>query len=274
MSRPERRTLITRVATVSVVLPLFLAALFYLPNVYWMVALLVPLALAAHEWSGLARLEGRWKWGFIALVVLPLLSVAALPSITRGSNALIVSAASLGFWLFAVPAWLALKATVRSRPALAAAGWLVLVPTWYALAIMQANPLQLLLLLGVIWISDSAAYFSGSAFGKRRLAPAISPGKTWEGVAGAVGAVTVYYAVIWFIVPPVDSALRGASGLAVTLVMVTLGIEGDLFESWMKRQAGVKDSGSVLPGHGGVLDRIDSLTAAMPAAALALALVR
>ena len=121
--------------------------------------------------------------------------------------------------------------------------------------------------MAAIWISDTAAYFTGRAFGKHKLAPGISPGKTWEGVAGALVAVFIY-ALLW-------NAFAGEKArilllAPLLLALAVLGIVGDLFESLMKRHAGVKDSGNVLPGHGGILDRIDALTSTLPAAALAL----
>jgi phosphatidate cytidylyltransferase len=148
------------------------------------------------------------------------------------------------------------------------AGWLVLVPMWVALVEMQANPPQLLFVMAVVWIADTAAYLVGRGIGRRRLAPTISPGKTWEGVAGAGVAVAVYYALAYSAGIPEGSFWRTAGGLFIVAVVAVTSVEGDLFESWMKRQAGVKDSGSSLPGHGGLLDRIDGLTASIPLAAL------
>jgi predicted CDP-diglyceride synthetase/phosphatidate cytidylyltransferase len=115
-------------------------------------------------------------------------------------------------------------------------------------------------------ISDTAAYFTGRAFGKRKLAYHISPGKTWEGVAGAVLAVVIY-GVVWVFVFA-DGAYM-VTLIPLLIILTVLGIMGDLFESLIKRQAGVKDSGNILPGHGGILDRIDALTAALPVAILA-----
>ena len=142
-----------------------------------------------------------------------------------------------------------------------------MLPAWLAIARLQLDPLQLLQLLGIVWLADTAAYLAGRSWGKRKLAPQISPGKTWEGVAGAVAAVAVYYVVL----SNFTSARSWASGWGGVLVfagVAAMSIVGDLFESWMKRRAGVKDSGALLPGHGGILDRIDGLTASMPLAAL------
>jgi phosphatidate cytidylyltransferase len=117
-----------------------------------------------------------------------------------------------------------------------------------------------------VWTADIAAYFAGHAFGRHKLAPLISPGKTWEGVIGALAAVALYWSVITWFVP--DFAGQLPAGLLWAAVLTAVSIQGDLFESWMKRLAGVKDSGSLLPGHGGLLDRIDALTSTLPLAAL------
>jgi phosphatidate cytidylyltransferase len=127
------------------------------------------------------------------------------------------------------------------------------------------------MVLGLVWVADTAAYLAGRAFGKRKLAPAISPGKTWEGVAGALVA-SVFYAIIWAQFDPGLAALvQGPAWLpylAGAVLLCAVSIVGDLFESAAKRRAGVKDSGRLLPGHGGVLDRIDSATATLPVALL------
>ncbi len=122
-------------------------------------------------------------------------------------------------------------------------------------------------MLGTAWVSDTAAYFIGRRFGKRKLAPSISPGKTWEGVAGALAAVGLY-ALAWASLGgPMNAA--PAWILPVLLGLAVAGMIGDLFESLIKRQAGVKDSGKLLPGHGGILDRIDAPLAMLPLAVLA-----
>jgi phosphatidate cytidylyltransferase len=134
----------------------------------------------------------------------------------------------------------------------------------------------LLGVLGTVWISDTAAYFVGRRFGKRKLAPSISPGKTWEGVAGALAAVGIY-ALAWASlggsdgIPawPADARVAPAWILPVLLGLAVVGMVGDLFESLIKRQAGVKDSGTLLPGHGGILDRFDAPVAMLPLAVLA-----
>ena len=173
------------------------------------------------------------------------------------------------FWLFIAVPWLVLGWSARSPLLLAATGWILLVPTWLALARLQPEPGRLLAVLGIIWIADTAAYFTGRTWGRHKLAPDISPGKTWEGVAGAVVAVAVYYVALGNVARD-WTGLQSAGGAALFAGVMLMSVVGDLFESWIKRQAGVKDSGTLLPGHGGVLDRIDSMTSSLPLAALLL----
>jgi phosphatidate cytidylyltransferase len=144
----------------------------------------------------------------------------------------------------------------------------LLLPLWLALVTLHDRAGLMLLLLAIPWISDTAAFACGHAWGRRKLAPVISPGKTWEGVCGAVAAVALYYGLLQWGGVELPPPLQGMTGLAVFLLLMILGVEGDLFESWIKRVAGVKDSGAWLPGHGGVLDRIDALMPVMPVAVL------
>ena len=127
---------------------------------------------------------------------------------------------------------------------------------------------RMLALMGIVWVADSAAYFAGHQWGKRKLAPSVSPGKTWEGVAGAALAVAVYHALVWNFGFGLHAPGLALAAAALVAILFPLSVIGDLFESWIKRQAGVKDSGTLLPGHGGVLDRIDALTSTLPLAAL------
>lgn len=152
-------------------------------------------------------------------------------------------------------------------------GWLALLPLWAALVkLKEFGPQYVFFAMGIIWLADTAAYFSGRAFGKRKLAPDISPGKTVEGALGAL-VVAALYAVIFVSLGHYFGTMS-FSGLPLMMggfaVIVVLSIVGDLFESWLKRQRGKKDAGNLFPGHGGILDRIDSLTSTMPIVALAL----
>jgi len=269
----------TRVITALVLLVLFLAALFWLSPRAWAAFAGLLVAPAAWEWSKLIKLRPVACGLYVVLVAAVCASLFALAQGNaaagqRGAQNAAYLAASL-FWLIVVPLWLWRSWLPRSRWLAALAGLVVLVPTWLALVeLRNLGPLLLLLLMSVVWISDTAAYFAGRRFGRRKLAPSISPGKTWEGVAGAVLAVSVY-AALWSYAwqPYFPQALKsmrfGAFGMLLFLWLLTaIGIYGDLFESALKRHAGVKDSGALLPGHGGVLDRIDALTAVLPLAAL------
>jgi phosphatidate cytidylyltransferase len=266
-----------RILTAIIVLCLFLAALFYLSAVFWMVLLLALTAAGAWEWSRLARLSLNSSIIYLLFTVFlagELLFVLGDRVLANPYTTVLepVYFASLTFWILYVPWFLKTKHRVGNPAALALMGWLVLLPTSLALYQLRAiDPLLLLGFMSAIWISDTAAYFSGRAWGRHKLAPSISPGKTWEGVAGALAAVLVY-ALIW----SNGSGSEARAGLLVPLLLLlaAMGIVGDLFESLMKRQAGVKDSGNILPGHGGILDRIDALTSTLPLAILSLLILQ
>jgi phosphatidate cytidylyltransferase len=258
---------LTRALTVLVALPIFAAALLLLPQWLWALFLLPGLFVASLEWAALAGYRKPARFAYAAFTSLSAIALYNLPS--AGTN-LDLWALSCAFWAAIVPVWLARLWTVRNALLLAVAGWIALVPMWLALVRLQAHPYALLMFMSVVWIADTAAYLAGRKWGRRKLAPSISPGKSWEGVLGAAVALCLYYAALWFLVPAGERLFPAATGLALFAVLLVLSIEGDLFESWMKRQAGVKDSGNLLPGHGGILDRIDGLTSTMPAAALAL----
>ncbi|HEU0289497.1 MAG TPA: phosphatidate cytidylyltransferase [Burkholderiales bacterium] len=267
--------LITRFATAIVLLAVWVSALLFLPNVWWTALLLPVLLVAGWEWGGLTGLARGGRWMFAGFVLASatfvwLLVARSEPAVGRltAPEVLIYGVGST-FWLFIALAWLARRWPMRSPLALGAVGWIVLVPAWLAIARLQENPGQLLAMLAIIWLADTAAYLSGRAWGKHRMAPSISPGKTWEGAAGAVAAVAVYYFIMSRAVPE-WGWWHGFGGAALFAGVTVMSVVGDLFESGVKRQAGVKDSGTLLPGHGGVLDRIDSMTAALPAAALLL----
>lgn len=146
---------------------------------------------------------------------------------------------------------------------------MVLLPAWLAIVQFRAlGVLTLLAVLSIAWVADIAAYFSGRAFGKHKLAPSVSPGKTWEGVAGAVVGVLI----LGFAVGPL-AGVNTVFWAAILVLLTAVSVLGDLFESLLKRLAGIKDSSQLLPGHGGILDRIDSLTAILPVSACFLLLL-
>lgn len=268
-----------RLATALVLLAACVASALILPNRWWAALLLVVLALAAWEWGALSGTGLRRRALFVTVIVISA-GVIGLAARVRpgdptwqGTVDTAVYGASTAFWLLIAVPWLAQHRKIRSRLALEGAGWMVLVPAWLAFTRMQSEPGQLLALLGIVWISDTAAYLSGRTWGRRLLAPRISPAKTWEGVAGACAAVAVYYVALLLLAPD-WRWVHGLGSVALFAGVTLMGIVGDLYESWMKRQAGVKDSGTLLPGHGGVLDRIDSMSSSMPFAALLLHLIR
>ncbi|HLS86461.1 MAG TPA: phosphatidate cytidylyltransferase [Burkholderiales bacterium] len=255
---PAAGALAVRVGTAAALLAGLLAALFLLPQAAFAVVVAAVLLLAGAEWARLCGLGQGVAWAYAGSVVL---AYAAWAYAGRVDLAFGLSAL---FWIAVVPAWLGRGVGARQTPWLSLAGFPVLVPA--GLAMIALRPGELLLVLGGVWIADTAAYFTGRAWGRRKLAPSISPGKTWEGAIGGVAGVLAYAAICGLLAGEVRWAiLVGAAAL-----LAVLSIYGDLFESALKRQAGRKDSGTLLPGHGGVLDRVDSATAALPLAALAL----
>ena len=262
-----------RILTVAVLLPLFLAALFALPNWLWGLLLILVLVLAAREWTRLAGYGDVGRWLFPALIALSALGILFGDAGLAGGQRFIYTAPgkflyglSVVFWLVIAPAWLYSQWRVTDRLLLGVVGWVVLVPFWHAMAWLQLTPVRMLVIMGVVWTADIAAYFAGRAFGRRKLAPQISPGKTWEGVAGALIAVVCYWMLVSILVA--EFAVHRVPGLGLAVLLLAVSVQGDLFESWLKRVAGLKDSGALLPGHGGVLDRVDALTSTLPLAAL------
>lgn len=251
-----------RILTALLLLAVFLPAVLWAPAWLWALLMAGVVGVAAFEWARMSHfppLPARAYAVLLAFVALalPYLTGAGWPAFQAG-----LIATAIGFWLLVAPLWLlgrwhAEKASVR-----AAVGVVLLVPTWAALLYLHARgPGVLLGVMAVVWIADTAAYFAGRGFGRHKLAPAISPGKTWEGVGGALAALALYAgALSLFAGMPLPGLLLMVSGLLYVSVL------GDLFESWIKRVSGLKDSGAILPGHGGVLDRIDALTSTLPIA--------
>jgi phosphatidate cytidylyltransferase len=263
-----------RVLTALVLVPLLLGCMFLLPNSVWALLMCVPAALAALEWSRLAGYRRSGSLLFTAAVIATclgfLLLGAFVPPLTAAAAraAVLLYVLALLFWAIVVPLWLYRGWRAPQPLLLGAVGWIVLVPAWLAIVSLQKTASLLLAALLAVWIADIAAYFAGRRYGRRKLAPQISPGKTWEGVCGALIAISIYGFGVSFLLQPAANIYDRMVMLIFFVALTVLGIVGDLFESWIKRGAGVKDSGNLLPGHGGMLDRIDSLTAALPFAAL------
>lgn len=253
----------TRVATAVPLIGGFLAALYLAPAGIWTGLTGLILLLAAWEWAdmaGLGKLHG--------FLYASLLAVASTAVAVAAPHLALPYYPALAFWLLA-PVLLARGVAIRPAALHMLLGAIVLIPTHLAIVALRGeSPDLLLVVVGIVVIADSGAYFSGRRFGKHKLAPSISPGKTWEGAIGAALAITVYGVAIHFLTPDTCGLRCLPQVLAAFWALFGLSVLGDLFESALKRQAGIKDSGNLLPGHGGVLDRIDSLTAVLPAAAL------
>jgi phosphatidate cytidylyltransferase len=254
--------LLTRILTALPLIGGFVAALYWASPLVWLAIMAAIVCLGAREWAGLGKLGAFSSWVYAALLTLAGMAMTQMPAAGMAAYVLSFAFWSLAPWLL----WRGFKPGSTAQHL--ALGLLVLLPIYLAIvALREAEPGLLLALVGLVVVADSGAYFTGRRFGRHKLAPGISPGKTWEGVAGAALGVALYVLALlalWpeaLAVPPYLVVLAGLGLLALSIV-------GDLLESWIKRLAGVKDSGSLLPGHGGVLDRIDSLTAALPAAAL------
>ncbi|MBY5923658.1 MULTISPECIES: phosphatidate cytidylyltransferase [unclassified Halomonas] len=256
-----------RIITAVWLAPLALAGLFGLEGGAFALFTGAIVVLAGWEWANLAGLDrGVRRW----LAPAALAGIMLVMWLTGQSHALwplVIGAVGWSinlWWVLGHPERTPQWSSTCMR--LAMGGW-VLLPTWVGFNLLrESGAAWLLFVLLLVWGADIGAYFVGRAFGRRKLAPSVSPGKSWEGVYGGM-AVTACLAVVF--------ALWQALSLsaAITLVLLTLAVTlisvlGDLLESMLKRHRGIKDSSALLPGHGGVLDRIDSLTAAIPVFAL------
>jgi phosphatidate cytidylyltransferase len=266
----------SRIITAIVLLVLLLSALFLLPPMAWVLLVVAMVMQGVAEWAKLAKLSsgaGKLYWAFTLLIMLGLVWAAPAAQGAQLSIHLWVYAVSALLWVIIVPTWMIASWKVESPALMALVGWAVLIPTGLAMMDLRAmSPWLLLFIMGLVWVADSTAYFAGRKFGKRKLAPSISPGKTWEGVAGAMLGVSCYVLLVWSFSPNFAERAVLPVLLFASWWWVGLAVIGDLFESAIKRQAGVKDSGALLPGHGGLLDRIDALTSTLPLAALVILL--
>lgn len=268
-----------RIITASILFALFLAALFGLPEIAWQALILGVMWQGAAEWSRLAGLKGRTATVYSLVTPVMLGAVLwldnSLALAVQAQLHLVIYMFAVILWVFVVPAWLISGWRTQNVRFMALIGLVVLLPTGLALVDLRAfNPWVLLFVMTVVMMADISAYFTGKRFGKTKLAPAISPGKTWEGVFGALVGVTLYVVVVWWFSGWYEHFPKLSGVIISGCWWVGLAVVGDLFESAVKRQAGVKDSGALLPGHGGLLDRIDALTSTLPFAGLWLILQR
>lgn len=258
-----------RVITAVILVVVLLLALFALPSPAAEGFFAIVLAVGAWEWAGFWRANGAWQ-RLLFVVALVGLAIAATGLIAPGPGRASILGLGLLYWLGA----LALMMSGREL----ARGWLIglagaigLLVAWYSLELLLAAEAGALLFVwcaGLVAAADIGAYFTGKQLGRRKLAPTISPGKTIEGLAGGVvcAALAGALGAAYFSLPILAFAIAGA-------VIAGVSVVGDLWVSRFKRAAGLKDSGSILPGHGGVMDRIDSLIAALPLFVVALSLV-
>jgi phosphatidate cytidylyltransferase len=267
-----------RVITALVLVAALLSALVWSPLAFAGL-LTVGFSIAQAEWL---RLTG---WSFRRSLLVPLTLGLAQFALYAMAPATVVTAAPVVVTM-ATAIWIGLggvllrserKGVVRLSPGISRVLALVLPSAaWCALMLfLQLGAVMLLSVLVIVWLADIAAYFVGRAFGRSKLAPHISPGKTWAGVWGAIVGVVVIALLAWVGLPSAPlftSRLLDAFGIPLAAValsaLVVISIIGDLMESLLKRQANAKDSGNLLPGHGGFFDRLDSMFALLPAASL------
>lgn len=268
-----------RVITALVLAIIFIVALFGLPAGYFSFFVGAIVLIGAWEWACLAGFPARWQRALYALFILVVLLLASFYLEFEGEASPNLDADAIRELLIAGCIWWAIALLlVQGYPSSALLwghkilrllmGLLVLIPTWVALVYVrqqEAGAWLVLLLMLIVAMADSGGYFAGKRFGKHKLASAVSPGKTWEGFAGGFIANCVLALIL---------SLTLELSLLLMLVIVVptslVSVLGDLLESMLKRHAGIKDSGTILPGHGGILDRVDGVTAAAPVFALAL----
>lgn len=260
--------LIQRVMTAIGLVAVLAIVLLLLPPIYAVVALAVMILAGAWEWAALAGFESPGaRITYVGACAFAMAALWWLASSGLESFAFVLIVVMLGW----VPlfGWIVLAPGRSNRGLAAVAGLWALAPTWLALArlYLQADHGRELavFVLVLAWAADIGAYFAGHYFGRLQLAPRVSPNKTWEGVLGGLlaGSLVALAGMSWFDLPAL-------AFLSLCIAAVLVSVVGDLVESMFKRQRGMKDSGSLLPGHGGVLDRIDSLTSSVPLLALGL----
>ena len=267
--KPRRglQGLLPRLVTAGVLGPLVVAEIL-MPSMAPVLAatLLAAVVLAAREWArltGITLPRQQWLYALAALA----LAVALHTVLPTGARRLVLAGGVVFGWV-GLAAWLVQHSQRLPLPVIGqrwalALGLFVLTPFFLgAMWMKELDARWLLAAALLIWAADSLAYFVGHALGRHRLAPALSPGKTWEGACGALLGAPLITAGICVVMPEMRPKAFALLGLCVATVGIS--IVGDLLKSLLKRTAGVKDSGTLLPGHGGVLDRIDSLTAAFP----------
>jgi len=253
----------TRIITAAAILIGLLAIVFSASGAVWTLLTLGVALLGIYEWGTLIQLNKNQRNILLASALASglLLAYMHMTPLARYQGYAMFAFLGLAslFWLMFAPAWLITRRSFGNKLVMAVLGLLLMFATWIGLVGLHAiNPMLLLGVIATVSIADSAAYFAGKRFGRHKLAPEISPGKTWEGVLGALSAVTVYGIALCYY-------QHFSPWLIVCLwLLVILSIIGDLVESLLKRKANLKDSSQLLPGHGGILDRIDGFMPTLP----------
>ena len=255
--------LISRILSAFVMLLVFLSSMFLFSGRYFSFVIYIPSLLALFEWSKLLYFKSHEKKIFL---IISLILIYFIDQHLDADNSRLILLIASVFWLCIAPLFLLFKINLKNFFLSALIGWVLVMPLIISLNyLIQLSPWVVLLVLTSIWLADSGAYFFGKQFGKKKLAPTISPGKTWEGFLGALFVVLSFsIAVTYF------GFVNSYMAIFFFNLILVLSVEGDLFESYIKRMAKVKDSGDLIPGHGGVLDRIDSLCSSLPLATLIL----
>lgn len=250
-----------RVMTALVLLPLMLGMLFYAPDGLWAFFSGLIALLALREYAALCSMPFSQKMPYLIGTALFMLFATAGGWVLPPVAWLMV----LAFWLVVMPLWLKKKWVLTSDWKGWAVGWVLMLPFWFALVGLRSgehSATSLLAVMGLVWVADICAYFCGKAFGKHKIAPAISPGKSWEGAVGGAVCVMIYMSWArsagWL-----DFEASWLQTMLFAGLLTVVSVCGDLLESWLKRAAGVKDSSNLLPGHGGVFDRVDALIAVL-----------
>ncbi|MBL4606394.1 MAG: phosphatidate cytidylyltransferase [Pseudomonadales bacterium] len=252
-----------RIITALILVPLVLGGIFYLPPEKFSYALIAVMLIAAWEWSNMIGVENPYGRLLYLLFCFGAIQAFALINQPWLYGLVVLAWCFFIFWVVSYPR--TVDRWARGLVFQGAVGLIVIVPTWGALSLIQAmdnGPWWLMFLMGIVWGADTGAYFVGRKFGRNKLAPNVSPGKSIEGVVGGLATTGLLGVFVWLIATL--PGLSSSSLLVFVMVVTAVSVLGDLFESMMKRHRGIKDSGNILPGHGGILDRIDSLTAASP----------
>ncbi|WP_312382702.1 phosphatidate cytidylyltransferase [Atlantibacter subterraneus] len=277
-----------RLISAFILIPVVIAALFFLPLIGFAITTLVVCMLAAWEWGQLSGFVNRTQRVWLAVLcgLLLALMLFTLPEYHYGVDIAVVEGSlwlSLFWWAVALLLVLFYPASAafwRNSKALRLAfGLMTIVPFFWGMVALrgwhyEANhyygAIWLLYVMILVWGADSGAYMFGKLFGKHKLAPKVSPGKTWQGFIGGLFTAAV---ISWIYGVVVNLEVAPSTLLICSVVAALASVLGDLTESMFKREAGIKDSGNLIPGHGGILDRIDSLTAAVPVFACLMLLV-